>query len=184
MSGLSALPADGWTARWDGWDGEATEELTLRWENEAWTASGVVTGENIQYVVRLSPLWEVRQFLLFRDLDQPDLWLGTDGVRWGEVNGSHRDELTGASDIAVGCTPFDHVAPVRRLSLEPGGSAAISVACVDVETLGVSLRERRYERLSERRWSVVDTSLDIVLCEFGVDDYGRPVDVDGAFRRR
>jgi hypothetical protein len=31
---------------------------------------------------------------------------------------------------------------------------------------------------------VVDTSLDIVLCEFGVDDYGLPLDVDGAFRRR
>ena len=97
MSGLSALPADGWTARWDGWDGQASEELTLRWENEAWTASGLVTGENIQYVVRLSPLWEVRQFLLFRDLDEPDLWLGTDGIRWGEVNGSHREELTGAT---------------------------------------------------------------------------------------
>jgi len=31
---------------------------------------------------------------------------------------------------------------------------------------------------------VLDTSLGIALCEFGVDDYGLPLDVDGAFRRR
>ena len=184
MSGLAALPADGWTARWDDWSGENTEELTLRWENEAWTASGVVTGENIQYVVRLSPLWEVRQFLLFRDLDEPDLWLGTDGTRWGEVNGVHRDELTGASDVAFGCTPFDHVAPVRRLGIDPGATATLKVACIDIETLGIVVRERRYERLNERRWRVIDSALDVELCAFGVDDFGLPLDVEGAFRRR
>ena len=184
MSGLVALPADGWTARWDDWNGGNTEELTLRWENEAWTASGLVTGENIQYVVRLSPLWEVRQFLLFRDLDEPDLWLGTDGTRWGEVNGVHRDELTGASDVAFGCTPFDHVAPVRRLRIEPGAAASVSVACIDVETLGITVRDRRYERVSDRRWRVVDSALDVELCSFGVDEFGLPLDVEGAFRRR
>ncbi len=184
MSGLTARPADGWTARWDDWSGENTEELTLRWENEAWTASGVVTGENIQYVVRLSPLWEVRQFLLFRDLDEPDLWLGTDGTRWGEVNGVHRDELTGASDVAFGCTPFDHVAPVRRLGIDPGATATLTVACIDIETLGIVVRERRYERLTERQWRVVDSALDVELCAFGVDEFGLPLDVEGAFRRR
>ena len=42
----------------------------------------------------------MRQFLLFRDLDEPDLWLATDGTgRWGEMNGAHRPELDGCYDV-------------------------------------------------------------------------------------
>jgi hypothetical protein len=66
-----AFPADGFEARWTTWDGEHTEHLTLRWENEAWTASGRSEREQVEYVIRLSPLWHVRQFLLFRDLPDP-----------------------------------------------------------------------------------------------------------------
>ena len=42
MSPLHALSADGHDARWETWDGEHVEHLTLRWENEAWTACGTV----------------------------------------------------------------------------------------------------------------------------------------------
>ena len=103
----TAFPADGYTARWQTWDDEHIETLTLRWENEGWTASGEVGRERIHYVIRLSPTWQVRQFLLFRDLDEPDLWLATDGhARWGEMNGAHRPELDGCHDIDLACTPF------------------------------------------------------------------------------
>ena len=69
--------------------------------------SGVVSRERVQYVLRLSASWQVRQFLLFRDLEDPDLWLATDGTaRWGEMNGAHRIELDGCYDITMNCTPF------------------------------------------------------------------------------
>ena len=98
----------------------AIEVLTLRWENEGWTASGEVGRERIHYVIRLSPTWQVRQFLLFRDLDDPDLWLATDGhARWGEMNGAHRPELDGCHDIDLACTPFTNTLPIRRLPLAP-----------------------------------------------------------------
>jgi hypothetical protein len=98
---LTAFPSDGYTARWRTWDHAHLETLVLRWENEGWTATGEVGREAVTYVVRLSATWQVRQFLLFRDLDQPDLWLGTDGAgRWGEVNGAHRPDLDGCTDIA------------------------------------------------------------------------------------
>jgi hypothetical protein len=174
------LPADGLTVRWDTWDSEYSEELTLRWENEAWTATGVLSRERIQYVVRLSPLWQVRQFLLFRDLEEPDLWLGTDGHgRWGEMNGAHRPDLDGALDISLGCTPFDHLAPLRRA----GDNDHISVAAleVDVETLGIVPRGRTYQRVAGRRWELADGT---TTTEFGVDRYGLPLDIEGAFRRR
>ena len=59
---------------------------------------------------------------LFRDLEQPDLWLATDGAgRWGEMNGAHRVELDGCFDLtmstAATVTPFTATMPIRRLPL-------------------------------------------------------------------
>ena len=88
-------------------------------------------------MVRLSPLWQVRQFLLFRDLDEPDLWFGTDGHgRWGEMNGAHRPDLDGGTDLAFGCTPFDHLAPIRREG--DAGTIAVPALQIDVETLHIN----------------------------------------------
>ncbi|MFZ9884781.1 MAG: putative glycolipid-binding domain-containing protein, partial [Ilumatobacteraceae bacterium] len=74
--------------------------VELRWENEGWTAEGTLGSDNAQFVLRLSAGWTVQQCLLFRDLEDPDLWLGTDSHgRWGEMNGAHRTELDGCTDI-------------------------------------------------------------------------------------
>ena len=182
MSAFTPFPADGFTARWDTWDGEHHEELTLRWENEAWTASGMVGREQIQYVVRLSPMWEIRQFLLFRDLEEPDLWLGTDGQgRWGEMNGAHRPELDGCTDLALNCTPFDHLVPTRRHQPTAECPAIVQVVEVDTETLGLTVGFRHYQRLGASTFSVEFLGS---ATQFTVDSYGLPLDIEGLFRRR
>lgn len=179
--GHAAFAADGHEVRWETWDGEHAEILTLQWENEAWTAAGTVGRERVQYVLRISPLWHVRQLLLFRDLDQPDLWLASDGHhRWGEINGAHRPELDGCADIELACTPFTATLPIRRLPLGVGDAAELPVVTVDVETLGVVARTRRYARLAERRWLVAVDGEEI---EFDVDRYGVAIDLPGRFRR-
>ncbi|MEO6651576.1 MAG: putative glycolipid-binding domain-containing protein [Ilumatobacteraceae bacterium] len=176
-----AFPADGFAARWGTDDGVHVESLTLRWENEGWTAVGAVGREDIQYVVRLTARWAVSQFLLFRDLDEADLWLGTDGHgRWGEVNGAHRTDLDGATDIALAVTPFTHTVPIRRLPLAIGDGAELSVLDVDVDTLGAVSRPVVYERLAERRWRHEMSGESV---EFDVDEYGLPLDIPGRFRR-
>ncbi len=165
---------------WSTWDGAHHEGFTLTWENEAWTARGVVGREQIEYVVRLSPLWHVRQFMLFRDLEQPDLWLGTDGHgRWGEMNGAHRPELDGPVDVALDVTPFTHTLPIRRLPLEVGDSARLYVLSIDVETLGVVPAPVTYTRLAPRTWRVDDATSST---ELHVDAHGVPHTVDGRFR--
>jgi hypothetical protein len=198
VNGLTALPADGVEAQWipagdidfaaGRADADYAERVTLRWENEAWTVAGRLDQHRVDYVVRLSPLWQVRQFLLFRDFDQPDLWLGTDGKgHWGEINGVHRPELDGALDVAVADAVFPHAVPIRRVPLEVGTATTLTVLTVDVETLEVAPIRYRYERLDERRWRVerippAAARADMVALDFDVDEHGLPLTI-GTHRR-
>lgn len=175
--------ADGHRVRWGTWDGSGDETTTLRWENEAWTITGVVSRERVEYVLRVSASWQVRQFLLFRDLDEPDLWLATDGTgRWGEMNGAHRTELDGCYDVNLACTPFTHSLPIRRLHLEVGHTAELPVALIDPDTLSVTRVLQRYTRLADRRWRFQGAASDLSV-DFDVDDHGLVVDYPGEYRR-
>jgi len=184
VSPWDAFSADGHAATWETWDGDHTESLTMRWENEAWTATAALDRERIEYVLRLSPTWRVRQFLLFRDLDQPDLWLGTDGhCRWGEVNGAHRTDLDGCDDIEVPSSAFAPTVALRRLPLAVGDAAETASVVVDVETLAVVPATRRYTRIGPRRWRRWRSETG-ETDEFEVDDHGLALDQPGRSRRR
>jgi hypothetical protein len=174
---LRAFPADGYDTSWHTWDRCHAEHISIRWENEAWTVAGRVGREDVEYVLRLSPLWHVRQFLLFRDLPEPDLWLGTDGNgRWGEMNGAHRPDLDGSLDLELAITPFTWSLPIRRLPLHTGDTIDVRALTIDVETLAITPAVRSYHRTGERTWRIDGTEVE-------VDDYGIVTDVDGRFRR-
>ena len=180
---LTAFPADGYTARWRTWDHAHIETLTLRWENEGWTATGEVGREALTYVVRLSATWQVRQFLLFRDLDEPDLWLGTDGGgRWGEINGAHRPDIDGCTEIHLACTPFTHTLPIRRLQLDDGEAAEVRSAVIDVETHGIVPVNQRFRRLQPRRFEHTSATDDSPIV-FDIDEYGLVHDYPERYRR-
>jgi uncharacterized protein len=184
VTDLRAFSADGHEVEWTTWDGEHGEHFSLTWENEAWTATGTVGRERIQYVLRLSPTWRVRQFLLFRDLDQPDLWLALDEHhRWGEVNGAYRPELDGCVDVELACTPFTPAVPIRRVGLDAlaiGEAAELRVIEVDVETLAAEPRLTRYERLGAAAWRRTSAG---ATREFTIDEFGLVIDEPGRFRR-
>jgi hypothetical protein len=184
VNDLRAFSADGFVAGWIADHGELThdavEQVSLRWDNEAWTATVQLPRHRVDAVFRLSPMWQVRQFMLFRDLEQPDLWLGTDGHgRWGEVNGAHRPDLDGAVDITVAGSLFGHAIPIRRLPLATGEAAQLTVLTVDVETLAVLPIVHTYARLGDRQWAVNNAEGEQT---FDVDDHGVPLDT--ADRRR
>lgn len=187
MTPFPPPPADGHVLRWCGWDGDAIAEVSLRWENEAWTIEGLLHGVDVQYVLRLNASWRVQQFMLFRDLDEPDLWLATDGAgRWGEVNGAHRVDLDGCTDIDIALTPLTDSIVIRRLPLEVGHAAEMTVALVDVETLGVTKESKRYSRLAPDRWLVEWASradATAAAGEMHVDEHGFALDVPGQYRR-
>jgi len=170
-------------ARWHDLTGEPVETLEVRWDNGGWTAEGRSDSLSCHYALRLSPTWQLRQLLLFRDLDEPDLWLATDGHgRWGEMNGAHRTDLDGCSDIAIVGSPFSLTMPVRRLPLHVGDSAEVHTAEIDTEMLVVLPVHERYTRLTEVRWRK-ETVTSAAAIEWEVDEHGLALELDGVFRR-
>ena len=180
---LSRLPLEGLRVEWIHEPSGGHESLNLRFENEAWTAEGLVSGADIQYVFRFNASWQLQQMLLFRDMEDPDLWLANDGRgRWGEVNGSVRRELGGCTDIDLLCSAFTRTMSIRRLALGIGQSADVESVTVDSETLAIERARFDYTRLGVRTW-VVHRDDDRPGHEFEVDDYGLPLDIPGHFRR-
>lgn len=183
MSTYVALPADGVHAQWIDRQGTVAETASLRWENEAWTVETVLSDVRAQAVLRISAGWQVRQLLLFRDLPEPDLWLATDGGgRWGEVNGAHRNDLDGCTEVSILGSVVTHAASVRRLPLHVGHTAEMRVAVVDPDRLSVTPVTWRYHRLGDHRWEIHDPAIADRL-SLEVDRHGLPMDV-GDERRR
>jgi len=183
MSNYGALPSSGHDARWSIADSGHLSEVHLLWENEGWTANGVLGSENAHFVIRMSAMWVVQQFLLFRDMDEPDLWLATDGHgRWGEMNGDHRTELDGCIDIDLPGTPFTNSILIHRLPLHVGHSSTQNVITVDTETLGVTVVPQMYTRIDTHRWQYISL-LQNKTVEVSVDEFGFVIDEPGAFSR-
>lgn len=181
------LPLEGLTVAWQHVASGRTETLSLTFENESWTINSQISGpdprSDFQYVMRLSATWQLQQMLLFRDLEEPDLWLANDGRgKWGEVNGAQIRELGGCSDIDVRGSSFSRAMAVRRLRLDIGAATHVDSVVVDPETLGVTRSRLLYTRTGLRQWSVGrDDQHDDH--DFEVDDYGLPLAFAGHFAR-
>ena len=174
---------DGHVVRWAVGDGPHLDTTTIRWENEGYTVSGRLDREQVEYVLRSSATWQVRQFILFRDLEEPDLWLATDGAgRWGEMNGAHRTELDGCYDVHLACAAFTVSLPIRRLPLLDGHTAEIPVVVVDTETLEVRAVTHRYTRVDALHWRI-ETDDPATTATVEVDAHGLVRDYPGGFRR-
>ncbi|NDA77924.1 MAG: hypothetical protein EBY07_09040, partial [Actinobacteria bacterium] len=120
-------------------------------------------------LMRFSATWHLQQMLLFRDMDEPDLWLANDGRgKWGEVNGSERRDLGGCEDIDVRCSPFTRTMAIRRLGSNIGASVDVHSVVVDPETLDISRARLNYTRLGSRLWSIHRDD-DLPVHEFSVD---------------
>ena len=176
-----------WAVGGDDSAAPARDTVSIRWENEGFTLTGSLERERVEYVMRLSSTWQLRQFILFRDLEEPDLWLATDGAgRWGEMNGAHRVELDGCFDLTMSTsttvTPFTATMPIRRLPLLDGHTADVPVVQVNPDTLEVLAVSLRYTRISARHWRI-DTDDGQVAIELEVDEHGVVFDHPGLFRR-
>ena len=169
--------------QWQSWDNSTDEQFALRWDNGGWVAEGSVSGANVHYVLRLGENLDLRQFLLFRDLDEPDLWLVRDSTgRWGEMNGGERQDLLGCGPVSLGCSPSATLIAIRSLDLEVGGRAELMAATVDTETLSVVPAAHVFTRLDTHRWHLEVGQFGFSTV-FDVDDEGVLIHSPGWFRR-
>ena len=177
-----AFPGDELSWSWSGPDDERVHG-TVRWENEGFTVEGTLGRDDATYVVRLSAMLRVQQLLLFRDLEEPDLWLARDRHgRWGEVNGAHRPDLDGCEFVDFARTPLTNSLVIRALPLAHPDAALVSVAAIDVTTLGITARTVRYERTGDASWRY-ESLLTGSTVEAGVDAHGIVVDESAGYRR-
>lgn len=177
------MVTDPFTARWHRCGDDAPENVTARFENGGWTVEATSSALQATYAVRCSATWQIRQLLVFRDADEPDLWLATDGHgRWGEVNGAHRPDLDGCTDVAVAGSALNGTVPIRRLALRVGDSGDVHTAVIDTEMLLVIPVRERFTRLGERRWRKTMLGADASE-EWEVDEHGLALDLEGRFHR-
>jgi uncharacterized protein len=165
-------------------DSVIRDDVTVAFENEGFTAEGKLHGPDVSYVVRFDAVWNVRQFLLFRDIDDPDLWLAVDKFgRWGEVNGVIRADMAGCNALGLSSllTPdasaFLRTPQLRRMAAAGVMSDRLRRATIDVDTLGIVVApDSDIELLPNGNWLDVDI-------ELALDETGLVRDVPGSFAR-
>lgn len=171
------------TGSWLGGDGEIRDEVTVAFENAGYTVEGRLHGPDVSYVVRYDAEWSIRQFLLFRDMEEPDLWLGIDKFGgWGEMNGAVRPDLAGCTDIMLTsiatkeASGFLRSPALRRLIATGRMSGTARRAYVNVDTLEVTVTVVEIDRLPSGAW--LDDQVELEL-----DANGLVGNVSGSFTR-
>lgn len=89
--------------------------------------------------------------------------------RWSNAAGP-LPELNGCLDVDISATPFTNTLPIRRLALNIGEAAGISVVYLAVPELSFRVLRQRYTRLQDR----------LYLYESLSSGYRAEIEVDGS----
>jgi hypothetical protein len=105
--------------------------------------------------------------------------LADGGGRWRWDGGAELPEVRGALDVDLTVTPATNTLPIRRLGLEVGRAAELTVAWVQFPGLEVVSSRQRYQRLAPDRWGFATGDF---RAELLVDPDGLVLDYGGLFR--
>ncbi|ELZ09256.1 hypothetical protein C479_10560 [Halovivax asiaticus JCM 14624] len=122
------------------------------------------------------------------DRSEPSLALrATEGGNWTSRENTPIPAIEGCIDVDIAVTPFSNTIPIRRLGLDVGETARLSVAYVSVPALGVDRVTQRYTRLDDRpsgrrcyRYENLSSGFS---ANIPVDADGLVIDYPGAFDR-
>jgi uncharacterized protein len=185
-----------WDVIWAPWTGAGLEHLALACDEEGVRADGVVIGVEgglrfrIRYEVSCDTGWRVREVsvvLLAGDGASVRFLAHREG-RWTTLDGEPVPVLEGCTDVDISVTPFTNTLPIRRLGLEPGESADLEVAYVDVPGMRVEPTRQRYTCLQSGEHGGLYRYEDEDLfhgftADLPVDADGLVLDYPGLFRR-
>jgi hypothetical protein len=179
---------------WAPWEQPGLEHLRLTPHDGGAGADGLIVGIErertfrARYEVRCDARWRVREMrVALLGSDRPALALLADGAgHWTTAGGDGVPALAGCIDVDISATPFTNTLPIRRLGLQPGESAELAMAYVDVPELRVAPARQRYTCLAARpdgglyRFEALPGGF---TADLPVDADGLVLDYPGLFRR-
>lgn len=179
---------------WMPWDKPGLEHLHLTIQPEGAVAEGLIIGIaegqpfHARYEVSCDTQWRVRNVsVALLGSNHPGIRVAVDGKgHWMDDSGERIPELAGCVDVDVSVTPFTNTLPIRRLRLQPGASAELLVAYIDVPALRLTAVRQRYTCLDARpdkalyRFEMLDGGF---TAELPVDTDGLVIHYPGLFRR-
>ncbi len=141
---------------WAPLDTPGLEHLRLDIDEEAIRADGEIISAfdegvfRASYQITCDPDWRVRTVRITASHPASSvLQLLTDGDgQWFGETGEPLPALDGCADVDFAATPFTNTPSIRRLSLQPGESAEISVVYIDAPRLEVTPVRQRYTCLT------------------------------------
>lgn len=138
---------------WGPWDGQGMEHLRLTQDGEEIVAKGTVLGFaagapfRLRYKIKCTPDWRTRKL----EMEVSDLHgtrerkIRSNGEgHWRDHDGGHLSELAGCLDVDISATPFTNTLATRRLQLQEGESADLTVAYVKMPELTLQAVSQRY----------------------------------------
>jgi hypothetical protein len=94
------------------------------------------------------------------EVPEPGIWL---------IDGEHRADLDGCTDIDLGWTPATNTIPIRRLELEGRDSATIRAAWLKWSELEFMVSDQTYTKTGEATWRYASGKFSAELL---ADDHG------------
>ena len=182
---------------WYPWTGPGLEHLRLFQRQEDIVADGLILGVTeqmpfrVRYEIRCDLQWRVRAIHLSPLDDSPrSLHFFTDGAgNWTAKNGEALPLLNGCLDVDISATPFTNTLPIRRLALQSGSSATLSMVYIRIPQMEVEVTQQRYTCLDTTssggryRFESLMNGISHFTAELPVDQHGLVLDYPGLFRR-
>ena len=185
---------------WRPWEGPGVEHLRLDVRHDgAISADGLSIGVaedqafRVHYELLCDADWQIREArVAVMRPGAPQLALWTDGHgQWTAEGGQPAPALAGCLDIDLSVTAFTNTLPIRRLGLQPGQSAELAVAYIDLPALDVVAVRQRYTCLargpegSRYRYESLpyDRLPDGFIADLSVDPEGLVMDYPPLFHR-
>jgi uncharacterized protein len=180
---------------WASWEGQGLEHLRLTLGEDEIVGSGTVLGladdmpYRLRYKIKCDSCWRLRKL----ELELHDIHgcrerlLRADGAgNWHEEGGNTLSELAGCLDVDISATPFTNTLAVRRLDLQPGQTAALTVVHVKVPELTLRPVSQRYScswRASTGAVVTYEGLFHGFKADLALDADGLVIDYPEAFRR-
>lgn len=178
-------------AKWLDWFDKTTEDCFVQFEGDRIRAQAMIRGKNpdftLQYRFTLGNDWVFREAEI-QTKDAQDngkqIYLASNGSgKWTDYKNNRIEGLEAAIDIDFILTPFTNSLPIRRLQLQRGESAEITVAHISFPDLAVKADQQRYTCIEPNGLYRFESLTSDFTQDIAVDENGLVTNYPNMFRR-